>query len=59
MLFSLAENMDTRRKYAIKREPLKMRRPQIKHENDIYNVLAGCRKFFYFYFYFYNALLLT
>ncbi|KAG0793186.1 hypothetical protein G6F16_004900 [Rhizopus arrhizus] len=37
-----AENMDTRRKYAIKREPLKMRRPQIKHENDIYNVLAGC-----------------
>lgn len=48
MLFSsLAENIDTGRKYAIKREPLKMRRPQIKHENDIYNVLAGCRKIFF------------
>ncbi|PHZ16362.1 kinase-like protein [Rhizopus microsporus ATCC 52813] len=36
-----AEDIDTGRKYAIKREPLKMRHPQIKHESIIYDVLAG------------------
>ncbi|KAI8367829.1 kinase-like domain-containing protein [Choanephora cucurbitarum] len=36
-----AEDVDTFRKYAIKREPLKMRHPQLKHESIIYDVLAG------------------
>ncbi|KAI8881132.1 kinase-like protein [Backusella circina FSU 941] len=36
-----AEHVDTGKRYAIKREPLKMRHPQIKHESDIYNALAG------------------
>ncbi|KAI8090233.1 kinase-like domain-containing protein [Gilbertella persicaria] len=36
-----AEDIDTTRKYAIKREPLKMRHPQLKHESIIYDVLAG------------------
>ncbi|CAO3684123.1 unnamed protein product [Rhizopus stolonifer] len=36
-----AEDIDTGRKYAVKREPKKMRNPQIKHEHIIYDVLAG------------------
>ncbi|OAD04023.1 Serine/Threonine kinase CK1, partial [Mucor lusitanicus CBS 277.49] len=36
-----AEDIDTFRRYAIKREPLKMRHPQIKHESIIYDALAG------------------
>ncbi|CEP17973.1 hypothetical protein [Parasitella parasitica] len=36
-----AEDIDTFRHYAIKREPLKMRHPQIKHESTIYDTLAG------------------
>ncbi|KAI8357784.1 kinase-like domain-containing protein [Blakeslea trispora] len=36
-----AEDVDTFRKYAIKREPLKMRHPQLKHESIMYDVLAG------------------
>ncbi|KAG1057556.1 hypothetical protein G6F43_000605 [Rhizopus delemar] len=36
-----AEDIDTGRKYAVKREPIKMRNRQIKHENIIYDVLAG------------------
>lgn len=35
------EDIDTLRRYAIKREPLKMRHPQLKHESVIYDVLAG------------------
>jgi hypothetical protein len=46
-LFSIfqAEDIHTLRHYAIKREPLKMRHPQIKHESIIYDVLAGGRKY--------------
>ncbi|KAI8644009.1 kinase-like domain-containing protein [Parasitella parasitica] len=36
-----AEDIDTFRRYAIKREPLKMRHPQLKHESIIYDALAG------------------
>ncbi|KAI7906580.1 kinase-like domain-containing protein [Cokeromyces recurvatus] len=36
-----AEDVDTFRHYAIKREPLKMRHPQLKHESIMYDVLAG------------------
>lgn len=39
----LVEDIDTFRRYAIKREPLKMRHPQIKHESIIYDALAGGR----------------
>ncbi|KAI8983581.1 kinase-like domain-containing protein [Pilobolus umbonatus] len=36
-----AEDIVTNRRYAIKRESLKMHHPQIKHESIIYDVLAG------------------
>ncbi|KAI9480522.1 MAG: kinase-like domain-containing protein [Benjaminiella poitrasii] len=36
-----AEDIDTFRHYAIKRESLKMRHPQLKHESIMYDVLAG------------------
>ncbi|KAI9273973.1 kinase-like domain-containing protein [Helicostylum pulchrum] len=35
------EDIGTGRHYAIKREPLKMRHPQIKHESIIYDAIAG------------------
>ncbi|CAO3696908.1 unnamed protein product [Rhizopus stolonifer] len=35
------EDIHTKRKYAIKRETLRMRRPQIKHEKEIYSILQG------------------
>ncbi|KAI9257404.1 kinase-like domain-containing protein [Sporodiniella umbellata] len=36
-----AEDVDSGRRYAVKREPIKMRNPQIRHEHIIYDVLAG------------------
>lgn len=48
--YQLAEDIDTFRRYAIKREPLKMRHPQIKHESIIYDALAGGRKYNTLYF---------
>ena len=38
------EDIDTFKRYAIKREPLKMRHPQLKHESIVYDALAGGRK---------------
>lgn len=38
------EDIDTFRHYAIKREPTHIRNPQIQHEADIYDALAGGRK---------------
>lgn len=40
-----AKDIDTGRHYAIKREPLSMSLPQLKHESIMYDVLAGGRKF--------------
>lgn len=40
----LAEDIHTFERLAIKREPIKLKHPQIKHESDIYNILAGGRK---------------
>lgn len=37
--------MNTGRHYAIKREPLKMKHPQLKYEHIMYDVLAGGRKY--------------
>ncbi|KAG0181405.1 hypothetical protein DFQ29_008372 [Apophysomyces sp. BC1021] len=34
----------TKHHYAIKREPVKMRHPQLKHESIMYDVLAGGRE---------------
>lgn len=39
------EDIDTFRHYAIKREPTHIRNPQIQHESDMYDALAGGRKF--------------
>ncbi|KAI8137903.1 kinase-like domain-containing protein, partial [Fennellomyces sp. T-0311] len=38
-----AQDIDTRRRYAIKREPLDSRSPQLKHESIMYDILAGGR----------------
>lgn len=43
-LYIIAEDIDTHRHYAIKREPLDTPFSQLRHESIMYDVLAGGRK---------------
>lgn len=44
LVIIIAEDIDTHRHYAIKREPLDTPFSQLRHESIMYDVLAGGRK---------------